>query len=54
VILHLFYLAKLKLEYLKLGFKCKKEDKTRMKIFLLTRVRLFSSSAQVLLFEYGR
>jgi len=40
-------LTKLKLEYLKFGFHLKKKDTNTDKYFCITRVRLFSSSAQV-------
>jgi len=44
VVLSQLNLAKLKLEYLKSGFRCKKE---RYKHFCIIRIQLFSSSAQV-------
>jgi len=40
-------LTKLKLEYLKFGFKCKRKDIRKTNFFCITRVRFFSSSAQV-------
>jgi len=53
VVLSQFNLTKLKLEYLKSGFKCKKENKDRRKNFESLEFGFFEFSSSLLL-EYGR